>query len=155
VTRLFEALPLEPSARLDVVDVGFVAEATLRLLGHPGRRHDCYHLSAGPRRSIRLDEAVAIVNQHYCRRSTVRLIPPEQWDRSTHRTYVRNRLRRDLFASIRYYLPFLNMDVVYDDARLRDELGPDAPEPRSLGEYHGGLLALIRTATAVREAALP
>jgi thioester reductase-like protein len=155
VTRLFEALPLNPSARIDVVDVGFVAEATMRLLGRADRRHDCYHLSAGAGRSVRLDEGARVVHRHYRRRNPTQLIPPEEWSRSTYRTYVQNRMQRVLFRSMRYYLPFLNMDVVYDDSRLRDALGADTPELRAVPDYLCDLLKLIKTSTAVREAALP
>ena len=45
--RVFRALPINPDSRLDIVDVGFVADATLRLLESEGRRFGCYHLSAG------------------------------------------------------------------------------------------------------------
>jgi nucleoside-diphosphate-sugar epimerase len=155
VTRLFEALPLNPAARVDIVDVGFVAEAALRLLALPGRRHDCYHLSAGPGRSVSLDEVIPVVDRHYRRRNPFNLIPPSDWSRSTHRTHVRSRMQRVLFSSIRYYIPFLNMDVVYDDSRLRDELGADTPELLPATDYLCDLLRLIKTATAVREAALP
>jgi nucleoside-diphosphate-sugar epimerase len=155
VTRLFEALPVNPSARVDVVDVGFVAEATLRLLGRPGRRHDCYHISAGPARAVCLEEVIPIVDQHYRRRTPVHLIPPSEWSRATYRAYIQSPMQRALFSSLHYYVPFLNMDVVYDDSRLRDELGADTPELIPPSEYLCDLLSLIKTSTAVREAALP
>jgi hypothetical protein len=47
------------------------------------------------------------------------------------------------------------MDVVYDDSRLRDDLGADTPELLPPSDYLCDLLRLIKTATAVREAALP
>jgi nucleoside-diphosphate-sugar epimerase len=155
ITRLFEALPLNPTARLDVVDVGFVAEATLRLLALSGRRHDCYHLSAGPGRSICLAEFIPMVDRLYRRRTPVHLIPPSQWSRSTYRTYIQSRMQRVMFSSLRYYVPFLNMNVVYDDSRLREDLGADTPELRPTSDYLCELLRLIKTSTAIREAALP
>src|SRR5260221_2694840 len=45
VTRLFRALPLDADARIDLVDVSFVAQATTALLKKTHRRYDCYHLS--------------------------------------------------------------------------------------------------------------
>jgi nucleoside-diphosphate-sugar epimerase len=155
VTRLFEALPLKAAARVDVVDVGFVAEATLRLLSQPGRQHDCYHLSAGPQQSVRIGEVAALIDEHYRRRSPIQLVEPEEWTRATYRAFMRKRTQRVLFRSLRYYLPFLNMDTVYDDSRLRGALGTDYPAPLAVGDYLCELLRLIKTSTAVREAALP
>jgi nucleoside-diphosphate-sugar epimerase len=155
VGRLFEALPLKHSARIDVVDVDFVAEATRRLLERPQRSHDCYHLSAGAERSVRLGQMAELVSRHYRRRTPLRLIEPTEWSRVEHRAFVRNRMQRVLFRSVRYYLPFLNMDTVYDDSRLRSELGADCPVPVPLPDYLCDLLRLIKTSTAVREAALP
>jgi nucleoside-diphosphate-sugar epimerase len=155
LTRLFEALPLNPLARVDIVDVGFVAEATLRLLRMSDRRHHCYHLSAGSERSVRLEQVSSLVDQHYRRRTPINLIPLSEWSRSAERTYIRNRKQRVLFRSMRYYLPFLNMDTVYDASRIRDDLGPDVPEPLLVSDYLCELLSMIKTSTAVREATLP
>ena len=71
------------------------------------------------------------------------------------REYVRTDLQKRIFRSLRHYLPFLNMDVVYDDSRLRDALGADTPELLAVPDYLCDLLKLIKTSTAVREAALP
>ena len=60
LTRAFAALTASNRAsRLDIVDVGFVAEATLRLLECPTRKHDCYHLSAGSAQCLRVGEVLA------------------------------------------------------------------------------------------------
>ena len=67
---------------------------------------------------------------------------------------VRTPLQRQLFLSLRYYLPFFNMDVVFDDARLRADLG-ETPAVRPVSAYLPELLKLIRPKAALREAALP
>ena len=41
LTKVFRALPLNPDARLDIVDVGFVADATVALMESARRRSDC------------------------------------------------------------------------------------------------------------------
>ena len=46
------------------------------------------------------------------------------------------------------------MDVVFDDARLRADLG-ETPAVRPVGDYLPDLLKLIRPKAALREAALP
>lgn len=155
LTRAFGALPIDPAARLDVVDVGFVAEATLRLLECPDRRHDCYHLSAGPAGCITVGELGAVVAAVNGRRTPLRLVRPGEWTRALHRQFVDTPLRRRVFRSLRHYLPFLNMDVVYDDARLRSVVPTTELPVRAPDGYIAELLGLIRQKAALREACLP
>jgi thioester reductase-like protein len=151
--RCFRALPLDPDSRLDLVDVGFVADAAVALLRRP-RRFDCYHISAGPSGAVTIGQLRVVFHAFYCRRQLLRLVPPAEWTPAVHRKAVRTPLQRRLFRSLRYYLPFLNMDVVFDDARLRADLG-EAPAVRPVCDYFADLLGLIRPKAALREAALP
>jgi nucleoside-diphosphate-sugar epimerase len=155
LTRCFRGLPIDPAARLDLVDVGFVAAATLALLARPARRWDCYHLSAGPAGAVSVDQLREVVDRLYRRKHPLRLIPPAGWTRAHLREYVHTPLQRRVFCSLRHYLPFLNMDVVYDDARLRAELGDALPPLRPAAGYLPELVRLIRPGAALREAALP
>jgi nucleoside-diphosphate-sugar epimerase len=155
LTRTFGALPIDPAARLDIVDVDFVAEATLRLLECGARRHDCYHLSAGPSACITAGELGEVVARANGRKSPLRLVPPERWARALHREFVNTPLRKRVFRSLRHYLPFLNMDVIYDDARLREVVPAGELPVRPPEEYLAGLLGLIRQKAALKEACLP
>ncbi len=155
LTRAFAALPIDPAARLDIVDVGFVAEATVRLLESRARGHDCYHLSAGAGGCVTVGQLRELVAAANGRRTPLRLVPPGRWGRAAHRAYVNTPLRRRVFRSLRHYLPFLNMDVVYDDARLRAVV-PAADLPvADLRGYLPALLGLIRQKAALQEACLP
>jgi nucleoside-diphosphate-sugar epimerase len=155
LTRAFGALPISPTARLDIVDVEFVAEATLRLLECPTRANDCYHLSAGSAGCLTTQDLNTVVAEVNRRKSPLHLVTPDEWTRTMYRQFVDTPLRRRVFRSLRHYLPFLNMDVVYDDARLR-EVVPlcDLPVRRPV-EYLPELLGLIRQKAALREACLP
>jgi nucleoside-diphosphate-sugar epimerase len=155
LTRTFDALPIDPAARLDLVDVGFVADATLRLLECARRDHDCYHLSAGADRCVTAGEVSAALDRLYARRSPLRLVPPAEWTPAVHRAVVRSRLQRRVFRALKLYLPFLNMDVVYDDARLRAAVPPGELLPQKATDYLPGLLRLIRQKAALLEAAVP
>jgi hypothetical protein len=155
LTRCFGGLPIDPTARLDIVDVGFVAEATLALACHPVRRFDCYHLSAGEAGAVTVGKLNVVVGRHYRRKRTLRLFAPAEWSRAQHREYVRTPLQRRVFRALRHYLPFLNMDVVYDAARLAADLGAACPPVRPAADYLPELLRLIRQRAALREAALP
>jgi nucleoside-diphosphate-sugar epimerase len=140
----FEAMPIDPASRVDIVPVSFVAEAIVRLLRKPtGLRWECYNVSSGPQAATLCGRACAFLDGFYERSKTLTLISPSQWTREMHRRYVDTPHRRKLFSTLRYYLPFLNMDVVYDNSRLRAELGSDFPEVTPVTEYMGELLNLI------------
>jgi hypothetical protein len=132
-----------------------IVAATLELLRRPARRHDCYHLSAGPAGAVTVDRLREVVDRLYRRKRPLRLVPPAAWTRAHLREYVRTPLQRRVFRSLRHYLPFLNMDVTYDDARLRAELGDVLPPLKPSAEYLPELVRLIRPRAALREAALP
>jgi nucleoside-diphosphate-sugar epimerase len=155
LSRVFRALPVDPAAMVDLVDVGFVADATVALLEHPTRAHDCYHLSAGPAGAASIGELAQVVNHHYRRRSPLRLSAPAGWSRADYRTCMSTPLQRRIFSSLRLYLPFLNMNVVFDNDRLRADLGEQMPVLQSPHDYLGELVELIGTKAALREAVLP
>ncbi len=140
----FEAMPVDPQSRVDVVPVSFVAESIVRLLQKPGGlRWDCYNVSAGPQDAMVCGRVVRFLDGFYERTRPLTLIPPTKWTRDLHRMHIDTPHRRKLFATLRYYLPFINMDVVYDNSRLRAELGADLPPITPMTEYLGELLNLI------------
>src|SRR5438093_11132224 len=63
LTRCFRGLPVDPTARLDLVDVGFVADATVALARHPRRRFDCYHVSAGTNGCVSIGRMRQVVDE--------------------------------------------------------------------------------------------
>ena len=141
--RDFEALPIDPASRVDIVPVSFVAESIIRLLQKPQRRHDCYNISAGAESATLCGPTSAFLDDFYKRRKPLTLIPPSEWTREKHRQYLGAAHQRKRFATFRYYLPFLNMDVVYDNTRLRTELGNELPVITPVTQYLGDLLNLV------------
>ncbi len=139
----FEAMPIDPSSRVDVVPVAFVAESIARLLFKPGLRWDCYNVSAGPADAMVCGRVCQYLDGFYERAKPLQLVSPTHWTREMHRKFVDTPHRRKLFSTLRYYLPFLNMDVVYDNSRLRAELGADLPPITPVTEYMGELLNLV------------
>jgi thioester reductase-like protein len=138
-----EAVPINPAARSDVVPVQFVVDSIIRLLQVPHRRHDCYHISGGQAAATSYAELSRLVDRFYRRGVPLQLIPPDQWTREVHRQYVRTPGQRKIFASLRNYLPFLNMNVLYDNTRLQQELGDRFPPLPPLTAYLEELLSLI------------
>jgi len=151
----FDAVPVDPSSRLDIVPVDFVARSIVRLMAVRNRRWGCYHLSAGPRGATTCEAFSRYLDDYFRREKPLRLVPPGQWDRHFHQRYLRTRHHRKLFGTFRYYLPFLNMDVVYDNRRLREEIGDDGVRVPAATEYAGDLLRLITMEEAEAESLNP
>lgn len=138
-----DAVPIDPMCRLDVVPVSFVVQSMVRLLKLPRHEYDCYHLSAGAEAALSLGEAGRFVDYFYDREEPLKLVSPAGWSREVHRRYVHNVEQRKVFSALRHYLPFLNMDVVYDNARLQKALKGQMPEIEPFASYAPTLLDLI------------
>lgn len=151
--RHLPRLPVDPQSHLDVVPVSFVADATVALLQQSRRRYDCYHLSAGAEHALTAERVNSYLNRFYRRTPPLELVPPMSWNVAEYRAAVKSKRQRRIFFGLRYYLPFLNMDVTYDNHRLREELGELAIPP--LTTYVGGLLKRISQRHAMQEAARP
>lgn len=150
-----DCVPVDPSSRLDTVPISYVTDSTLSLLRLPGRRNNCYHISAGSELALTCGELAAFLNDYYQREQPLQLVPPSGWTPAVHRRFIRTREQRKVFSMIRPYLPFLNMDVVYDNTRLREELGDHALKIQPMTSYLGELLAMISYEKALREALNP
>ena len=100
-------------------------------------------LSAGPDQVMRCGDVARFLDEFYERANPLRLIPPAEWTRQVHRRYVQNAHQWKCFATIKHYLPFLNMDVAYDNSRLREELGSQAAAIPPITDYLAGLLSLL------------
>ncbi len=137
-----DAIPVSPQARADIVPVQFVVDSIVRLLQRETRRYDCYHISGG---DVAVDhgQLARILDRFYARPVPLRLIPPDQWTRETHRHFVQTPAQRKAFAALRNYLPFVNMNVVYDNSRLRQELGDRFPTLPPFTSYLEELLRLM------------
>lgn len=138
-----DAVPINPTARVDTVPVQFVVDSIIRLLQVPHRRYDCYHISAGDTGAANHEQLSRVLDLFYRRTTPLRLFAPAQWTRELHRQHVSTPERRKIFASLRNYLPFLNMNVLYDNSRLRQELGDQFPPLPSFASYLPELLSLM------------
>jgi thioester reductase-like protein len=138
-----EAVPIDPAARLDMVTVSYVAQAILGVIRSDRRQHDCYHISAGRQDSTTLGQAARFLDGYYERKHSLNLVPSAEWTREMHRRYVHTPKQRKVLSALRHYLPFLNMNVAYDNTRLRQLLDGELPRPEQFGSYIGGLLELM------------
>jgi nucleoside-diphosphate-sugar epimerase len=145
-------VPIDPASRVDAVPVSFVVDSTIRLLTKPDRQHNCYHLSAGTRGAMTCGEIGDFLNAYYERTTPLQTVPPNHWTRELHRRYISGPEKRVAFATLKHYLPFLNMDVVYDNSRLEADLGEEAVRVPRFTSYMGELLALIPNEAVLEEA---
>ena len=141
----FDAVPINPAARADVVPVQFVVDSIIRLLQVPELKHDCYHISAGEHGTANMEQLARVVDRFYGRQALLRTIAPSQWTRELHRQYMHGPDQRRAFSALKNYLPFLNMNVLYDNTRLRQALGERFPGLLPLNAYMGELLSLVAT----------
>jgi thioester reductase-like protein len=139
----FDALPINPDSRPDVVTVQFVVESVLGLLQKSRLSFDCYHVSAGRDGGDRCSELGLALQDFYGRSEPLRFFAPSQWTRDFHRQYIATPEQRKIFASLRNYLPFMNMNVRYDHSRLRMELGDRFPSLPQLSSYVADLAELM------------
>lgn len=137
-----DAVPIDPSGRLDVVTVSFVARAIVGAIDASNREHDCYHISAG-RDSLSLARAGQFLDRFYGRLEALELVSPATWTREMHRRCVHTPEQRKTFAALKHYLPFLNMNVTYDNTRLGELLGENMPSVEPFESYAGELLELM------------
>ena len=150
----FDALPIDPTSEVDLISSTFMAKSTIELLLADNLAHDCYHISAGHRHSVTCREVLETLDRYYGRKPP-QLIAPEQWTMADHRQFIRSPEQRKVFHALRYYLPFLNMDVTYDDSRLYQALGSQVPEFQEFNSYSDQLLSQIGINEAMVEAARP
>lgn len=140
-----DALPVNPAGRPDVVPVSFVVDSIIGLLERPKLKYDCYHISASHEGSGPYSTLSEVADRFYDREKPLELIRPAEWTREVHRRVIRTPLQRKIFSSLRNYLPFLNMNVLYDHSRLREELGPRFPALPPFQSYFAELLGVLST----------
>jgi len=114
---LFDEVPARPEARVDVVPVDYVADALVRLLESDAE--GVFNLVAG-RGAPTAADLIELACDRFDK-PRPRLVPPGSME----------------LDGGGVYLPYFDMDVVFDDARARSALGL-APPP--LEDYFGTLI---------------
>jgi thioester reductase-like protein len=148
----FEALPLNPDARLDIIPVSFFSKAFSQLLLLPDKKYNLYHVSAG-QQSHSVRDWVEMTSSHYGRKKPLQLIHPEAWTRRDYSQFVKTKLQRKIFFALRFYLPFINMNTVFDNARLEETLG--TLKVPSTDSYIQDILSQINLEEALVESEAP
>jgi long-chain acyl-CoA synthetase len=112
---LFEQVPAKPDGRVDVVPVDYVADGIARLVGCEAT--GTFNLVAGADAAT-VDELAELACAHFDRPRPPYVAPGAFGDAAVEEHGA-------------VYLPYFDMEVVFDDARTRDELGLRAPKLRT------------------------
>ncbi|NIA06619.1 MAG: NAD-dependent epimerase/dehydratase family protein [Actinobacteria bacterium] len=119
-------IPVKRDSKLDIVTLDFVVKSTMRLIARGDKlAHNCYHLTAGAEASVTAGDVCEVC----CKAARLEgptLIPPDKWHKEHEQTIEEQGLG-SLYEAL-LYLPFINLNLVYDKSRLTNELGKDLPE---------------------------
>ncbi len=134
-------VPVKAESLLDIVTLDFVVKSTLRLIAKgKDLAHDCYHLTAGEMAGVSAGQVYETI-MTVAKDDGPKLIPPEQWNQS-HEKILEEQGLSTLYQSL-LYLPFINLNLIYDNSRLVSELGDDLPQLPKFTDYVGEMLRVI------------
>jgi thioester reductase-like protein len=122
---LFEEIPALPAAHVDIVPVDYVADSLVHLLDISDQ--GVFNLAAGrdaPLANEVLEQACARFG-----RKPPEIVPPGSLDGDAD---------GDDHGAV--YLPYFDMELVFDDARARAALGPAGVRPPRFAEYFDRLI---------------
>ncbi|HUV39900.1 MAG TPA: hypothetical protein VMY39_09820, partial [Planctomycetota bacterium] len=138
-------VPVKRDARMDIVTLDFVVKSTMRLIARNDRlKHDCYHLTAGERNAVRAEDVYDLACAASTRSASAlpEVVDPDEWT-DAHRLAIEAQGLGTLYEALNLYLPFINLNLVYDNTRLIEELGDDLPELPKFTEYMNEMVAVI------------
>jgi thioester reductase-like protein len=123
---LFDEIPALPSAHVDIVPVNYVADALVRLLD--SREDGVFNLVSG-RDAPFANELVELA----C----------DRFDRPRPRVVEQGGPEDDDHGAV--YLPYFDMELLFDDSRARELLEPAGIRPPRLADYFGRLMDYAET----------
>ncbi len=126
---LFEAVPADESAPVDVVSVDYVADAIYELCESSGGVGECYHLTAGADAST-IGE-IAQLASRYFHRPVPKVLPPGEFDTLPASSAL---------EGSRVYFPYFAVGTVFDNLLTRARLEPLGIGASPLREYMERLL---------------
>lgn len=136
-------VPLRRESLIDFVTLDFVVQSTMRLIARGDKlKHDCYHLTAGKMAAISAGELYDVACAKSTREELPVVVPPENWDES-HSQAITEQGLKTLSEAVHLYMPFANLNLIYDNSRLIEELADDLPELPKFTEYMNEMIATI------------
>jgi thioester reductase-like protein len=140
---LLKAVPGNPSSTMDLVPVDYVTEAVHSISNNPASVGACYHLTAGLKNALPLEEIAALASAHFGKEKFA-IVPPEEF--AAHVSKIRSRLGEKelgMINEIMLYLPYLTGELRFDNSNALRETGLEAPPVRL---YFGKMAEYIHAA---------
>jgi thioester reductase-like protein len=131
---LFDVIPADPSAPVDVVPIDYVADAVHALCGDAGTDGGTYHLTAGPHASTMLE--LCTMASHYFRRPPPRVVTAEEFAKLPAPSVA----VQQAFIAGAAYFPYFAMEGSFEDATTRERLEPLGISCSPLRDYLDRLL---------------
>jgi thioester reductase-like protein len=131
---LFDVIPADPSAPVDVVPIDYVADAVYALCGDAGSDGDTYHLTAGPHASTMLE--LCTMASRYFRRPPPKVVTAEEFAKLPPPSVA----VQQAFAAGAAYFPYFAMEGSFGDALTRERLVPAGISCSPLPDYIDRLL---------------
>ena len=131
---LFDVIPADPSAPVDVVPIDYVADAVYAICGDAGTDGQTYHLTAGPHASTMLE--LCTMASHYFRRPPPQVVTLEEFAKLPPPSVA----VQQAFAAGAAYFPYFAMEGSFEDAATRARLEPLGIRCSPLPDYIDRLL---------------
>ncbi len=135
-------VPVKKDSYIDIVPLDFVVRSTIELLARgDALKHSCYHLTAGKMAAVTADEVRAAA----CKAANVkgpRFIPPSEWSEK-HMRKIEEMELGTLYEALLLYLPFINLNLIYDNTKLVEELGSKLPDLPKFDRYVSEMLHIV------------
>jgi thioester reductase-like protein len=131
---LFDVIPADPSAPVDVVPIDYVADGVYALCGDAGTDGQTYHLTAGPHASTMLE--LCTMASRYFRRPPPRVVTAEEFAKLPPPSVA----VQQAFAAGAAYFPYFAMEGSFGDAITRERLEPAGISGCPLPDYIDRLL---------------
>jgi thioester reductase-like protein len=131
---LFDVIPADPSAPVDVVPIDYVADAVHALCGDAGTDGQTYHLTAGPHASTMLE--LCTMASQYFDRPPPQVVTAEEFAKLPPPSVA----VQQAFAAGAAYFPYFAMEGTFDDAATRARLEPLGTRCCPLPDYIDRLL---------------
>ena len=137
------AMPVRGDARLDIVNVAYVADSIVQLADRK-LAWNCFHVTAGHGGSVTCGEMADLI-RHRIGGGDVSFVSPQEW--GCRMSGVPD--SRYISSMVESLAWFMNASLVYANDRLREQLGVHAPFPLRVAEYVGDLYELMCLGSAV------
>jgi thioester reductase-like protein len=131
---LFDVIPADPSAPVDVVPIDYVADAVHALCGASGTDGQTYHLTAGPHASTMLE--LCTMASDYFHRPAPRVVTAEEFAKLPPPSVA----VQQAFIAGAAYFPYFAMQGSFEDAATRARLEPVGISCSPLPDYIDRLL---------------